>query len=272
MNHPFDAKYPFGYPFGVKDDSAAPLLLETYSGAAAAYSTRKLRAAYNGPALKLRRSSDNVEADFSFAGDWVDSAAITTWLGGANGHIVTWYDQSGNSRNLIQAAALSQPIFDASGIGALPALSFLTNSLAAAFTTVAQPLTEFYVFQATSIVAAGALSDSYPAGTVCRTEVGTASYNIGAGANLTGGTPDTDAHQLTTLKKGATSVIREDGAGIASGNAGTQSLLSGLTLGVRTGGTNPLTGLIGEYILFGSDMTASFAGIEADQQAAWETP
>jgi hypothetical protein len=268
---PSGKSFPFDFPFGISSEAAEPLLLETYP-ASAAYSTRKIRAGYRGSALKLRRSSDNVEVDFGFLDGWVDSAGITTWLGGANGHVVTWYDQSGNGRDLIQATALSQPIFDASGIGALPAISFLSNSLAAAFATLAQPLSEFYVFQATSIAAANALSDSYPAGTVCRTEVGTTSYNIGAGANLTGGTPDTDAHQLTTLKKGATSVIREDGAGIAAGNAGTQSLVSGLVLGVRTGGTNPLTGLFGEYILFDSDQTANFAAIETDQKTAWGTP
>ena len=45
--------------------SADPLLLDTYSGAAAAYSLRKLSNTYSGPALQIRRASDNVEVDVS---------------------------------------------------------------------------------------------------------------------------------------------------------------------------------------------------------------
>jgi hypothetical protein len=45
---------------------AASLLLDTYSGAAVAYSLRKLRTAYSGSAIRVRRSSDNAEQDFGF--------------------------------------------------------------------------------------------------------------------------------------------------------------------------------------------------------------
>jgi hypothetical protein len=36
-------------------------LLDTYSGAAAAYSLRLLRSAYTGDAIRVRRASDNTE-------------------------------------------------------------------------------------------------------------------------------------------------------------------------------------------------------------------
>jgi hypothetical protein len=45
---------------------AASLLLDTYTGAAVAYSLRKLRTNYSGNAIRVRRSSDNTEQDFGF--------------------------------------------------------------------------------------------------------------------------------------------------------------------------------------------------------------
>ena len=41
-------------------------LLDTYSGAAAAYSLRKLSSSYSGNAIRVRRSSDNAEQDIGF--------------------------------------------------------------------------------------------------------------------------------------------------------------------------------------------------------------
>jgi hypothetical protein len=45
--------------------SADPPLLDTYSGASAAFSLRKLSSSYSGPVLQVRRSGDNVEVDWT---------------------------------------------------------------------------------------------------------------------------------------------------------------------------------------------------------------
>jgi hypothetical protein len=45
---------------------AQPLLLDLYPNAAVAYSLRKLRDAYTGPAIRVRRAIDNAEQDFGF--------------------------------------------------------------------------------------------------------------------------------------------------------------------------------------------------------------
>ena len=84
-------------------------LLDTYTDAAAAYSVRKLRAAYTGSAIRVRRSSDNTEQDIGFDGNGnLDESALTTFVGANNGFVTTWYDQSGNSRNATQSTALNQ--------------------------------------------------------------------------------------------------------------------------------------------------------------------
>ena len=87
---------------------------------AAAYGMRRMRSAYTGSLLRLRRSSDNAESDFGYDADGhLDTAAISAWLSGS-GYIVTWYDQSGNGYNATQSTAASQPLYVASGQNGRP--------------------------------------------------------------------------------------------------------------------------------------------------------
>ena len=92
---------------------------------AAAYGMRRLRSAYTGSILRLRRGSDDAESDFGYttAGD-LDTAAISTWLGAASGYVVTWYDQSGNAYDATQATTASQPLYVASGQNGKPVVRF----------------------------------------------------------------------------------------------------------------------------------------------------
>lgn len=92
------------------------LLLDTYSGAAAAYSLRKLRSAYTGNAIQVRRQSDNATQNIGFnsLGE-LDTSALTTFCSGTNGFVTTWYDQSGNGYNATQTTAANQPQIVSSG-------------------------------------------------------------------------------------------------------------------------------------------------------------
>ena len=94
---------------------AASLLLDTYSGAAAAYSLRLLRTAYSGNCIRVRRSSDNAEQDFGFVANVLDTASLLTFCGVGNGFVTTWYDQSGNANNGTQTTAANQPQIVSSG-------------------------------------------------------------------------------------------------------------------------------------------------------------
>lgn len=98
------------------------LLLDLLSASAsAAYSTRKLRSAYNGYSMRVRRSSDNTEQDIGFdASGNLDTSALTTFVGAGNGYVKTWYDQSGNGRDATQTTTGSQPAIVASGTVYLP--------------------------------------------------------------------------------------------------------------------------------------------------------
>lgn len=86
------------------------LLLDEYPGAAAAYSVRKLKTSYTGAALRVRRSSDNVEQDIYFdsSGD-LDTTSLMSFVGVNSGFVTTWYDQSGNGHDSVQITAANQP-------------------------------------------------------------------------------------------------------------------------------------------------------------------
>jgi len=106
--------------------------LDTYTGAAAAYSVRLLRTAYTGDIMRVRRALDNVEADVGFDGgelkltspisntsdaqsytdfaDFVDHTGTPT-----DAFCRYWYDQSGNGIDAGQATSTSQPkVYDSS--------------------------------------------------------------------------------------------------------------------------------------------------------------
>ena len=103
--------YGYGYPRSMQFGGVSFVgVLDTYPNASAAYSLRKLRAAYAGSAVRVRRSNDNAESDIGFTalGDF-DSSALSTFVGANSAFIVTWYDQSGNGYNATQSTAAVQP-------------------------------------------------------------------------------------------------------------------------------------------------------------------
>ncbi|MDN8612808.1 hypothetical protein [Variovorax ginsengisoli] len=73
------------------------------------YSVRRVRTAYAGSALRVRRSSDNAEQDIGFSGNDLDSATLLSFVGAGSGFVVTWYDQGGNGLDATMATTANQP-------------------------------------------------------------------------------------------------------------------------------------------------------------------
>jgi hypothetical protein len=135
----------------------ASLLLDLYP-ATAAYSVRKLRTAYAGACIRVRRSSDNAESDIGFdINDDLDTAALLSFVGAGNGFIVSWYDQQG-SNNFSNSVSTRQPIIVNSGVLVLSGLSnaiymnknvhHLTSTLSS---TVALPVFVFAAVETISL-------------------------------------------------------------------------------------------------------------------------
>lgn len=87
-------------------------LLDTYTGAKAAYSLRQLRTGET-EAVRVRRSSDNAEQTIGFSANELDTTALTTFCGSSDGFVVSWMDQSGNGNDATQSTTANQPkIYD----------------------------------------------------------------------------------------------------------------------------------------------------------------
>jgi hypothetical protein len=60
---------------------------------------RKLRSAYTGNCIEVRRSSDNTTQNIGFVNNVLDTASLLSFVGAGSGFVRTWYDQSGNIVN-----------------------------------------------------------------------------------------------------------------------------------------------------------------------------
>lgn len=93
-------------------------IVSSYSkdNCSAAYSLKSLTLDYTGPLVNVRRASDSATGDFygdssgKLGLEYISGQSLTDWLGGSNGYVVTWYDQSGNSRNATAGAEANQPL------------------------------------------------------------------------------------------------------------------------------------------------------------------
>lgn len=105
-------------PIGILTASATSsfsFLLDQYPNAAGAYSLRKLRSAYTGNCIQVRRSSDNATQNIGFVNNILDTTALTTFCGAGNGFVSIWYDQSGNSKDATNSTLANQPQIVSSG-------------------------------------------------------------------------------------------------------------------------------------------------------------
>lgn len=101
---------PFTLAQSWEDIPAFTGLLDTYSGASAAYSLRLLDSTYTGYAINVRRASDNAVQDIGFdANGDLNTSALATFCSGTDGYVVRWYDQSGNGNDAVQATTSAQP-------------------------------------------------------------------------------------------------------------------------------------------------------------------
>jgi hypothetical protein len=120
------------------------LILDTYTNATVGYSLRKLRTAYTGNCIRVRRSLDNTEQDIGFNGSGnLDTISLLLFVGAGDGFVTTWYNQSGDTSNnnpyfpgvtnktMVQTIAANQPVIVTSGVVNLklgkPTIAFTSN-------------------------------------------------------------------------------------------------------------------------------------------------
>ena len=265
--------------------SGAALLLDTYTGAAAAYSLRKLRTAYAGSAIRVRRSSDNAEADIGFtAGGDLDTTALLahTGTGGSDiGYITKWYDQSGNTRDGEQSTAAYQlRIVDAGAV--LTLLSKPSTYSISSNTYIAHaglPISEasatvFLVTGWSSGVRAGfygGVNNGTPG--LFQTATGEATHLSEPGTAGTFALGASSAGTILAITHKATPLARQDGEDV-SNTGGSSASVAGKTITVI--GRLGRAGVGGscyfsEWILYdGAPSSEDTAGIETNMNTYYE--
>jgi hypothetical protein len=246
------------------------LLLDAYPGAAAAYSVRKLDKDYTGDCMRIRRSLDSAEQSIGFDsnGD-LDTAAIAAFATEGDAFVVTWLDQSGNGNNATQGTPSAQPKIYSSGAmvteNGKPALDFNNGqSLTALSGTYSQPYTVFATAKAFDV---GGIPYIYSARTVIYVGHGigsSTSDRIYAGTSLNSSAFTESQMLFTDLYNGSSSIMRHNGSQSSTGNAGTNSLVD-FVIGQLFNLSNTFsTGKYQEFVVYGSDQTSNFTGIETD--------
>lgn len=277
-----------GRPGIVSARRGSPLALDALS-AIVAYSTRRLRTAYVGPCMRVRRSSDNAETDIGFGSDgWIDQAALLTHAASGSSFVVTWYDQSENTRNATQAVAGNQPRIVNSGVvevmGGRAAPLFLGQATATFLDTgdvLNQNFTAVCVARAPALVASS-FPTLYSRGTTgaqgatfMSPSVPNLSVRFGAAANeavWTGFTAGTN-HVVSAFHSAALRWVRGDSNApitdttVLTPDDALRRLRIGSNAGAAAAATFP--GWIGEIAVFQSDLGQSESVLHANLMARW---
>lgn len=116
------------YRFG-----SADLLLDSFPGAAGAWSFRLLDKDYTGNAIMVQRQSDNDSSNIGFVSGYLDTATLKTFCASTNCGVRTWYDQSGNGRHARRSTLSQMPRIIDNGVivrsGSVPVMRRDSQSL-----------------------------------------------------------------------------------------------------------------------------------------------
>jgi hypothetical protein len=259
--------------------SSYAYLLDDYSGAAAAYSLRKLRSAYTGSAIRVRRSSDNTEQNIGFVNNALDTSSLTSFCSGTNGFVTTWYDQSGNGYDAEQTTAANQPQIVSSGSviteNGKPTAQFDGNNhflLTSPFpVTYSQPNTFFVIWNKLNTFSTSWIFDTN-IDTRNGLQATSSLIRLNAGVNTVDysfSPPFSNSILTSALFNTTSSELYENSILKDSGDVGTKSVGGSLGFATNvsssnTSGGSLLYGIIQEMIFYNSNQSSNRSGIETN--------
>jgi hypothetical protein len=98
--------------YDIYTEPVAPLLLNNYPGAAAAYSLRRIDSSYKGSAVLVQTTNNTkgpVYIGFDSNND-LDTVSLAAYGGSEEVVVAGWLDQSGNGNDAIQNSATARPV------------------------------------------------------------------------------------------------------------------------------------------------------------------
>ena len=245
-------------------------LLDQYTGAAAAYSLRRLSVNTTN-VIRVRRSSDNAEADFTT--DEITDGTLLAWVGNTasdNGLVTTWYDQSGNSNDATQGTAASQPKIVDAGVlveeNGRPAVDFdgVDDFLKNTTISISQPITHFTTVKLKTIAGLNRICDGGFSSTRHSLYVNSDFFYF-SGLSLTQGVAENTNQNLHYfLANDTSSEAAINGSSATVGSGGTNDL-GGLTMAARWDGIAQFGDLLyQEHIIYPSNQSSNRTNIETN--------
>jgi hypothetical protein len=193
----------------------------------------------------------------------------------ADGHVKTWYDQSGNSNDATQGTPTAQPKIVSGGAvitegtSAKPAIDFDVSGIylaTSAIPEVTQPATHIatlkYTSGETSEIPFSSLSDVNGRNLSYK---GNSNYAMFAGSVFESATAVTNDQQLNfSLFNGASSSMWKDGTLIIDNESVGTETIEGITIGSDHDANPDFFGKIQEYMVYASDQSSNRTAIETN--------
>jgi len=258
--------------YDIYTEPVAPLLLNNYPGAAAAYSLRRINSSYQGSAVLVQTTNNTKEPvyiGFDSNND-LDTVSLAAYGGSEEVVVAGWLDQSGNGNDAIQNSAASRPVIYRDSTATTPGVVLENGNPAVEFdgsddnftSTISNITQSFDVYTVhnfnTTPAATERLYDSDNGGRITRGSNGTSDNFAFAGTVLSWSPQQTGQVQETTVYNGVASLVRVNGTQTASGDAGTSSTGTDLVIGAdRTASTHFIDGQIQELIIFDNSKSAT---------------
>ena len=257
-------------------NSVGESVLQIAPSAAAAYSLRSLTGG-DPKVVRVRRDTgggagDNDEQDFTASG--ISSGALVDFVGSGNdGFVETWYDQSGNGSDAVQATAAEQPKIVDSATGALVPGGLLFSDNQHIDTTSTFSFASGSSVSLFTVNKATGSENSYlvrlSAYIIWRLGGGTRRMQVGSPAANSGtisGNEELWVPIMNVNSSGGTGNFFVDGTLVsnADANIGTSTVTNSV---LNIGGTavsNHWNGTINELILYTSDQTSNRVALESN--------
>jgi len=238
-------------------------LLDTYSGAAAAYSLRLLDSSYVGSAVEVYNGSSYASIGFNVFGE-LDTVALAAHCGSNDGFVSKWYDQSGNTNDAAQTTTGNMPkIYDGStGVvteNGKPAVEFdgTDDTLLTGVDLLIRG-----TFSVATATGTGCVFGSETSGSEFLRSLNSTSYNLRNNINLPFST-DTTVQSLVYAANDTTSELAVNGATAVTDATLQTDAFDSLALGRRNTGVF-LNGNLQEVVIYETNKSSVRTGIESN--------
>jgi hypothetical protein len=214
----------------------------------------------------------NTPGEANFTAGQVANGELATWALSGDAFVTTWYDQSGNASDAVQATTTAQPKIVSAGTLVVGGLNFdgVDDLLSNGSLTLGATVTGYTVTNSTAKVNSSYIfSINGTSGIVDFTDISEFA-SIYSGTSLKASTDISGSAVLkSSLFNGASSNVRVNGSSVATGNSGAQLANGTLVIGGGGSASDRMLGTINEIIIYGSNQSANTAGIETNINAAY---